>query len=231
MARGTVSDSIQQRLRLYLLNIDPELAQAVAEGLGLTELLLPAKAARPTRDDLPVSDALSIIKHGPQTFVGRKLGILLTDGADAGLFNALTKAATKAGAVVEIVAPRVAGAVPSDGALVPVKQKIDGGPSVLFDAFAVLTSAEGAAFLAQNAAAKDFVNDAFAHCKFIGYCAEAMPLFEKIGLAADLDEGCVLLSKLFGREDLHRNPRTASVLATRIEGRPRCKSLGFGTHD
>jgi hypothetical protein len=102
---------------------------------------------------------------------------------------------------------------------------------VLFDAFAVLTSAEGAAFLAQNAAAKDFVNDAFAHCKFIGYCAEAMPLFEKIGLAADLDEGCVLLSKLFGREDLHRNPRTASVLATRIEGRPRCKSLGFGTHD
>jgi catalase len=186
---------IRARMVSHLLNIDSELARAVASGLGLTELPTPAKAARPTRDDLPVSDALSILKHCPQTFGGRKLGILLTDGADAGLFDALIKAAAKAGAVVEIVAPKIAGAVLSDGALVPVKQKIDGGPSVLFDAVAVLTSAAGAAFLAQNAAAKDFVNDAFAHCKFIGYCAEAMPLFEKTGLAGNLDEGCVLLLK------------------------------------
>jgi catalase len=33
--------------------------------------------------DLPPSDALSILKNGPNQFKGRKLGILLTDGTDA----------------------------------------------------------------------------------------------------------------------------------------------------
>ena len=49
----------------------------------------------------------------------------------------------------------------------------------------------GAALLAGDAAAKDFVTDAFAHCKFIGYSAAALALFEKAGLAADMDDGCI----------------------------------------
>ncbi len=36
--------------------------------------------------------------------------------------------------------------------------------------------------------ARDFVSDAFAHCKFIAY--HAMPLFDKAGVASDMDEGC-----------------------------------------
>ena len=45
---------------------------------------------RGRRDHGPAaSDALSIVKNGPPGFKGRKLGILLTDGADAGLFDAL----------------------------------------------------------------------------------------------------------------------------------------------
>jgi len=36
--------------------------------------------------------------------------------------------------------------------------------------------------LAGDAAAKDFVTDAFAHCKFIGISREAHPLYEKAGL-------------------------------------------------
>jgi catalase len=185
---------IRARMVSHLLNIEAGLAETVANGLGLGELPPHAKAARPTRDDLPVSDALSILKNGPQVFAGRKLGVLLTDGANAGLFDALNKATTEAGAVVEVVSPKVAGAILSDGTLVPAKQKIDGGPSVLFDAVAVLTSSEGAAFLAHDAAAKDFVTDAFAHCKFIGYSTEAQPLFDKTGLAGQLDDGCVLLT-------------------------------------
>jgi hypothetical protein len=47
--------------------------------------------------------------------------------------------------------------------------KIDGESSVLFDAVAGLVSDEGAALLAGDATAKDFVSDAFGHCKFIGY--------------------------------------------------------------
>ena len=73
------------------------------------------------------------------------------------------------------------------------KQKIDGGPSVLFDVVAILASKDGAALLASDATAKDFVSDAFAHCKFIGYTSETQALFVKAGIAEDLDAGCILL--------------------------------------
>ncbi len=184
---------IRSRTVSHLLNIDATLAQTVAEGLGLA-LPEPAQAARPTMMDLPPSDALSILKNGPDSFKGRKLGILLTDGAEAAIFNALVKAVDKEGAVYEVVAPEIGGVTLSDGTAVAAKQKIDGGPSVLFDAVAVVASEEGAALLAIDAAAKDFVTDAFAHCKYIGLTAEAQALFEKAGIANDLDEACLPLA-------------------------------------
>jgi catalase len=91
--------------------------------------------------------------------------VLLTDGADASLFNALQAAVKKEGATLEVVVPKIAGATLSDGTLVPAKQKIDGGPSVLYDAVVLLLSAEGAETIKTHAPAKDFMSDAFAHCK------------------------------------------------------------------
>ncbi|CCW18247.1 Catalase [Sphingobium indicum BiD32] len=184
---------IRSRTVSHLLNIDATLAQTVANGLGLA-LPDPAQAARPTMMDLPPSDALSILKNGPDSFKGCKLGILLTDGADAAIFNALVKAVDKEGAVYEVVAPKIGGVTLSDGTAVAAKQKIDGGPSVLFDAVAVVASEEGAGLLAIDAAAKDFVTDAFAHCKYIGLTAQAQALFEKAGIADDLDEACLPLA-------------------------------------
>ena len=145
--------------------------------------------------DLAPSDALSIVKNGPGSFKGRKLGILLTDGADTAIFRALLNAVEAEGAVYEVIAPKIAGATLSDGTKVAAKHKIDGGPSVLFDAVAVLVSGEGAAMLAKDASAKDFVSDAFAHCKFIAVGGEAKPIFESAGIADDLDEACLPLAK------------------------------------
>jgi len=71
---------------------------------------------------------------------------------------------------------------------------IDGGPSVLYDAVALVPAAAAMDDLLQEATARDFLADAFAHCKFIGYVDAAMPLFGKAGVAAeDFDEGCILL--------------------------------------
>ena len=66
---------------------------------------------------------------------------------------------------------------------------------MLYDAVAIIASEEGAGLLARDAPAKDFVSDAFAHCKFIGYSPEVEPLFVKAGIADDLDAGCFDLSK------------------------------------
>jgi len=184
---------IRSRMVSHLIHIDGDLASTVADGLALATPK-PAVAARPVVADLPASDALSIVKRGPEDFGGRKLGILLTDGADAAMFNALVAAVGKAKAVYEVIAPKIGGVTLADGTKVAVKHKIDGGPSVLFDAVAIVASSDGAALLANDGAAKDFVNDAFGHCKFIGFTPEAMALFEKAGLATDLDEACIELS-------------------------------------
>ena len=63
------------------------------QGSGCKTMPKPADAAMPTRQDLEPSPALSIVENGPQRFEGRKLGILVTDGADAALLKALTDGA------------------------------------------------------------------------------------------------------------------------------------------
>ncbi len=185
---------IRSRTVSHLINIDRGLAETVADGLGLP-LPAPATAAKETVADLPPSPALSIILNGPDSFAGRKLAILGTDGTDAKLFKALTKAVDAAGAVWELVAPRIGGIALSDGTTVAGRHKIDGGPSVLFDAVALLPSDDGAALLAGDAAARDFVSDAFAHCKYIGHTADAAPLLVAAGIDDKLDEACIPLAK------------------------------------
>ena len=185
---------IRERVVSHLLNIDDTLAGKVARGLGLKELPSPADAAVPTRQDLAPSPALSIIKKGPQRFEGRKLGILLTDGFDAKLVLTLQKALLAEKATFEIITPTIGGAQASDGSFVEGHQMIDGGPSVLYDAVAVLPSESGMIDLLKESTARDFVADAFAHCKFIAYTAAALPLFEKAGIFEGLDEGVILLA-------------------------------------
>lgn len=186
---------IRERMVSHLINIDPDLARTVATGLGLAKLPPAAKPAKPPLTDLPPSDALSIVKRMPKSLAGRKLGILVSDGADAALVLALIAGVEAEGATYQIVAPHIAGATLSDGKLLPAKQKIDGGPSVLYDAVAVVVSDAGAQLLAIDKTAKDFVSDAFAHCKFIGHSPQAELLLERAGVAAaDRDAGVIALA-------------------------------------
>jgi catalase len=182
---------IRERMISHLLNIDETLGSAVAEKLGITKLPKPADAAVPPRDDLQPSPALSIIENGPESFAGRKVGVLVSPGADAALLKRLQSAIEKEGAVMEVVAPKVGGVEAADGSWIEAKHMIDGGPSVLFDAVGLILSEEGAERLAGEAAARDFVADAFAHCKFIGFSDGALPLLERAGVDPKVDEGLI----------------------------------------
>lgn len=184
--------AIRARMISHLLNVDEELARKVASGLGLKTLPSAAEPARPVRKDLPASPALSIVQNGPTSLQGRKVGALVTDGVDAELLKTLQKALAAEGAMLELVAPTVGGVTASDGSTVATQQKINGGPSVLYDAVALLPSGAGGTLLAQEATARDFVSDAFAHAKFIAWVETAQPLFEKAGVT-ELDDGCIEL--------------------------------------
>jgi catalase len=177
--------AVRVRMVSHLINVDEMLAKRVAHGLGLKAMPAPAEPALPVIKDLPASPALSIARNGPGNFEGRKIGVLAADGADAKLLAALEKAAVDEEIMVEFVAPQVGGFVDSEGDLHPAQQRINGGPSVLYDAVAILLSADGAELLANDAAAKDFVSDAFAHAKFIAHSESARPLLDKAGITPD----------------------------------------------
>ncbi len=177
----------------HLLNIDKDLAEHVAHGLRLKEMPRPADAARPTQEHLRKSPALSIQLNGPVSFTGRKVGALVTDGVDSASLQALRTALEKEGALLEIVAPHVGGVEASDGSWIEAAQQLRGDPSVLYDAVALLPSEDDVEILMQEPTARDFVADAFAHCKFIGYVKAALPLFGKAGVSDSRDDGCIAL--------------------------------------
>ncbi|MBF9033863.1 catalase [Rhodobacterales bacterium HKCCE2091] len=183
--------AIRERLLSHLPNIDADLAARVADGLGM-DVPEAATPARPVIETEP-SPALSILANPPGTFRGRKLGLVLTDGVDGGLVSAIQDAVAAEGGMVEIVAPKVGGVKTSRGKLVPADQKIDGAPSVLYDAVAILASEDGAAELAGQHPARTFVADAFAHSKFIGLTEAAKTgLFDR-AVPQDADDGVMVL--------------------------------------
>jgi catalase len=179
----------------HLLNIDGALAETVADKLGMKELPKPADAAVVPRHDLAPSPALSIIENGPESFAGRKVGVLVSTGADAALLKKLRAVVEKEGAVAEVIAPKVGGVEAANGSWIAAKHMIDGGPSVLFDAVALILSEQGAERLTGEAAARDFVADAFAHCKFIAFTSGSIPLLQKAAVDPKADEGLIVLDE------------------------------------
>jgi len=183
--------SIRERVVAQLANVDDELVNDVATGLGMSAV--PDRIA-PAREpiDLDLSPALSILLNGPDSFAGRRLGVLVTDGADAKTLRMLRKAAAQEGAQMALIAPTIGGVSDSEGTALTIDEKIDGGPSVLFDAVALVLSADGADRLAAEPTAHDFVTDAHVHCKFIGLGPNADALLNAAGLDADRrDDGYV----------------------------------------
>ncbi|MHC5306262.1 catalase [Bartonella sp. LJL80] len=184
---------IRKRVVSQLMNIDEELANKVAQSLGIDEKLQAAETKIKANTTLKASDALSILKNTPQSFKGRKLGIFISDGIKQDDLKILEAEFTKAGATVERIALKVGGVKDAQGKRIEAQYQIDGGQSVLFDAVAILVSEDQTETLGKSAALRDFLNDAYAHYKFIGYHAAAMGLFQSIGLDSKMDDGFVKL--------------------------------------
>ncbi len=181
--------AIQQRMVGQLRNIDDGLAQAVSDGLGFEELptrIEPAVEAV----DLDPSPALSMLANPPGTFAGRRFGALVCDGADAKAIRALRRAVKNHQASLALIAPSIHGIRDSDGKTLEIDEAVKGGPSVLFDAVAIVLTADGATAMSKEPAARDFVTDAHAHAKFVGMGPNAKTLLDAAGVDESMrDDG------------------------------------------
>ncbi len=163
----------------------------VAEKLGMAGQADTIEPVIAVNRKMKPSPALSQYVHAPQTIVGRKIGLLVTDGTDAKLIDALIKKAKVEKAIVEIVAPKAGGFKTSDNKSMAPDHFLAGAPSALFDAVVLAPSSQGCEELVKMAAAVDWLRMAFAHLKIIGYTAEAAPLFAAANVDQEADEGVV----------------------------------------
>lgn len=157
---------IREAMVGHMRYIDEDLANRIAAGLGFRSLPEAPPSAGPVLDS-EASPALQIIGKMKDTLMGRKMGILIAEGSDGTAIKKLKQAAIDAGATVKIICPKVGGAKLADNSFMPADGQLAGTPSVFFDAVAVILSNESAKSLANEAAAIDFVRDAFGHLKAI----------------------------------------------------------------
>lgn len=173
---------VRERTLAQLLNIDQALAKAIADKLGLD---LP-KNAEPAKKplELPPSDALSILKAVAPA-KGRSIGVVIASGSSKSALDAVKADAKKLGVTVKLISVNVAETKLDDNSTISADEAIEGAPSVLFDAVALILSEPAAKELAQNKAALDFVSDAYHHCKAIGHAGAGNKLLDALGLKAD----------------------------------------------
>lgn len=182
---------VRERVLANLQNVDETLAQRVADGLNLPLPKASEPAVAPI--DLDASPALRIVGKYPDTLKGRKVAILVADGSDGAVIDAVRATVEGDGGSVFIVAPKIGGAKLKGGKTLIADGQLAGSPSVLFDAVAIVLSDDGCAQLLKEGAAVDFAKDAFGHLKAIGHTPEAQPLLDKAGV--EPDAGVIDLSK------------------------------------
>ncbi len=181
---------IRTRMLGHLSNIDKQLSDDVAKALGMVGQADSIKPFVKVGDPKP-SPTLSQYSKAPHSIAGKKIGLLTTDGVDAKLYKSLMKEAKAEKAIVELITPTIGPIQSSTGDEITPDHFISGAPSCLFDCVIIAPSPDHAEMLASQAAAVDFIRDAFAHLKVIGFTAEASELFRKASVETDADEGLV----------------------------------------
>ena len=192
---------IRQRMIGLLSQIDKGLAANVAEALGLS---VPKKPEQPMNLSIPAdgnpvkfqpkavdqriksSAPLSMANTTKDTIKSRKIAILTTDGPDGTKIDKMKKALVGAGAVVEIIAPKMGEVGTEKRVAIPVDKTLMTVSSVLYDAVYIPGGPKAIEILTQKQDAIDFISQAYKHCKAIAFESDAEPLIQRTSIGEDL---------------------------------------------
>ncbi|HEX4900095.1 MAG TPA: catalase [Pyrinomonadaceae bacterium] len=177
--------AIRERMLGLLAQVDKNLAEQVAEGLGMS---VPAKLEKPLNMSIPAdgnpakfqpkrvaqdiedSPALSMVENPnfpKDTIKTRKIAFLVGDGFDDAAVADMKKALMTAGASAMTVAPRLGLLTGADGEQCKADFSFLTASSVLFDAVYIPGGDASVAALKGEPEASNFVQEAYKHCKTI----------------------------------------------------------------
>ena len=185
--------AIRQRMVSGLMNVDADLATAVAQGLGITDMPEPMPTTvlqKKVRPEIAESPKLSLAaRPGDGSIRTRRVAILIADGVKGQPLMALAQRLTVAGAVPRFLASRLGPIRTEEGEVIQVDATLENMPSVLFDAMALPDGAKAVATLGADGRTLEFLKDQYRHCKPILVLGAASELIQKAGVPKTLPTG------------------------------------------
>jgi catalase len=201
--------AIRERTVSMLRNVSDELAQAVADGLGIRLPRPMPRLMEPPRVAVASSPALSLThRPGDGSIRGRKVAILLAPGVDAGSVTRAQAALTKAGAAVRLLATRLGSVDTSNGDPMEPDATLETMPSVLFDAVVVPDGAGAADALSALGQVREFLRDQFRHGKPIAMLGAGERVVAQAGVPTNDNSDWALVREIVTFIDAlgkHRN--------------------------
>lgn len=177
---------IRQRMVNTLLEVNEELANIVADKLGLKAQRLP----QPMTDSIPAdgslahhhsfknklpldsAPSLSMATKTADNIRARRIALLTADGVEEEAFTKVKKQLHDLDAMVMVIAPHHGFVKTASGDEYPVDETFLTGASVVFDAV-YIPGGDSLKILSKDAEAVHFVAEAFKHCKPVGGTQES----------------------------------------------------------
>ena len=164
--------AIKERELQVLANVDTDLCEQVAAGLGL-----PAPKGKPAQD-VVVSPALVQILAEPGPIDGRKIGIIADAGSDLAGVAALIKAVEGLGVTALVIAP-VGGVLNAGRRKITADRTLATARSIEFDALVVA----GGTTPSRDIKLVVLLQEAFRHCKTLAAWGDGAAVLKAAGIS------------------------------------------------
>ena len=184
--------AIRARMVAGLLNVAKELAEAVADGLGMTTLpdALPKALERTPKPEVQSSASLSLFaRPGEEGIKTRHIALLVVDGVDSAPLTALHAGLTEQGAVPRFVGIKLGQVKAASGDPIEVEVSMETAPSVTWDALVLPDGEAAVEALSKSGHALEFLKDQYRHCKTILVLGAAASMLDEAGIPAALPSG------------------------------------------
>jgi catalase len=183
--------AVRERVVAMLANVADDLAEPIAEGLGMeVPAPLPLAMEKARRPEVKESAALSLFaRPGEATIRTRRVAILVADGINGRAARQVHDSLAGQGAVPRFVGARLGQVQSEEGDGIEVQVTMEATPAVLYDALVVLGGREAVDALGNIGLALEFIKDQYRHCKPILALGAGRDLVESAGVPATLASG------------------------------------------
>ena len=202
--------AIRERMVSSLVNVSPELAAKVAEGLGIdVPPAMPKAMTEAVVPEVDVSPALSLMHlPGDGGIRTRRIAILVAQGSNLANIDSCRSALEKAGAVPQLIAPRLGTYKAGDKGTFEADASMENSAPVLFDALVVADGDAAIDALEKIGNTMEFIKDQYRHGKTIMAIGSASRLIDKAGISQRLpdgsnDPGLLLVSGKAGSNEIN----------------------------